>query len=92
MKRKKVKTQKIKDSKYIAILLKMPKIVNMEVDFLKKIAKKLICRNIIKILKSYQKILENDKLIFKDYLDQTIYFEIDYLIKLLKEKRSDFDE
>ena len=59
---------------------------------MRKIKEKLVCKNIIKILKSYQKTLENDKLIFKDYLDQTIYFEIDYLIKLLKEKRSDFDE
>lgn len=53
---------------------------------MRKLAKKWINRNIIKILKNYQKNLENDKLIFKNYLDQTIYFEIDYLIKLIKEK------
>lgn len=57
---------------------------------MREIAKKLICKNIIKILKIYQDSIENDRLIFKDYIDQTIYFEIDYIIKLIKEKRSDF--
>lgn len=56
---------------------------------MQKLAKKLICKNIIKILRIYQNTLENNRLIFKDYLDQTIYWEIDYLIKLIKEKRSD---
>lgn len=58
---------------------------------MRKIAKKMICKNIIKILRIYQKTLENDRLIFKDYIDQTIYFEIDYIIKLIKEKRSDYN-
>lgn len=53
---------------------------------MRKLAKKWISKNIIKILKKYQKSLENDKLIFKNYLDQTIYFEIDYIIKLIKER------
>lgn len=53
---------------------------------MQKFAKKWISKNIIKILKKYQKSLENDKLIFKNYLDQTIYFEIDYIIKLIKER------
>lgn len=53
---------------------------------MQKLAKKWISRRIIKILKYYQKTLENDKLIFKNYLDQTIYFEIDYIIKLIKER------
>lgn len=53
---------------------------------MQKLAKKWISKNIIKILKKYQKSLENDKLIFKNYLDQTIYFEIDYIIKLIKER------
>lgn len=53
---------------------------------MRKLIKELICKNIIKILKIYQSTLENDKLIFKNYLDQTIYFEIDYLVKLIKEK------
>ena len=53
---------------------------------LTKMYKKWINKNITKILKNYQKNLKNDKLIFKNYLEQTIYFEIDYLIKLIKEK------
>lgn len=53
---------------------------------MRKLLKKLISKNIIKILKVYQKTLENDKLIFKDYLEQTIYFEIEYIIKLIKER------
>ncbi len=59
---------------------------------MREIAKKLICKNIVKILRIYQKSLENNRLIFKDYIDQTIYFEIDYIIKLIKEKRSNFYE
>lgn len=53
---------------------------------MEKLAKKLISRKIVKILKLYQKTLENDKLIFKSYLEQTIYFEIEYIIKLIKER------
>lgn len=53
---------------------------------MRKLLKKLISKNIIKILKVYQKTLENDKLIFKNYLEQTIYFEIEYIIKLIKER------
>lgn len=53
---------------------------------MRKSLKKLISKNIIKILKIYQKTLENDKLIFKNYLEQTIYFEIEYIIKLIKER------
>lgn len=53
---------------------------------MQKLAKKWISRRIIKILKYYQKTLENDKLIFKSYLEQTIYFEIEYIIKLIKER------
>lgn len=54
---------------------------------MRKLIKKLICKYIIEILQIYQNLLENDKLIFKNYLDQTIYFEIDYLTNLLKERR-----
>lgn len=53
---------------------------------MRKIAKKLILKNIIKILRIYQNSLDNDKLIFKNYLDQTIYFEIQHLIRLIKER------
>lgn len=56
-----------------------------------KLVKKLISKNIIKILKIYQKTLENDKLIFKNYLEQTIYFEIEYIIKLIKERVEEYE-
>lgn len=53
---------------------------------MRKIAKKLILKNIIKILRIYQNSLDNDKLFFKNYLDQTIYFETKHLIRLIKER------
>ncbi len=54
---------------------------------MKKIVDKIICKNIVKILIRYQKSLENNKLIFKNYIEQTIYFEIKYLIRLISEGR-----
>lgn len=56
---------------------------------MRKIAKKLILKNIIKILRIYQNSIDNDKLFFKNYLDQTIYFEIQYLIRLIKERNEE---
>lgn len=56
---------------------------------MRKIAKKLILKNIIKILRIYQNSIENDRLNFKNYLDQTIYFEIQYLIRLIKERNEE---
>ena len=56
---------------------------------MRKIAKKLILNNIIKILKIYQNSIENYRLNFKNYLDQTIYFEIQYLIRLIKERNEE---
>lgn len=53
---------------------------------MRKIAKKLILKNIIKILRIYQNSLDNENLIFENHLDQTIYFEIQYLIRLIKER------
>lgn len=53
---------------------------------MKKIIKKLICKNIIKILTIYKKSLENKDLIFKNNIDQHIYFEIEFLIRLIKER------
>lgn len=53
---------------------------------MEKIFKKLVSKNIVKVLKIYQENLEHDKLIFKNYIDQTIYFEIQYLIRLIKER------
>lgn len=54
---------------------------------MEKIVDKIICKNIVKILIRYQKSLENNKLIFKNYIEQTIYFEIKYLIRLISEGR-----
>jgi len=54
---------------------------------MKKLAQKLICKNIIKILEIYKNSIVHKEHIFKDYLDQTIYFELDYLIKIVKERK-----
>lgn len=51
---------------------------------MKKLIDKIISKNIIKILIRYQKTLENDRLIFKNYIEQTIYFEIKHLIRLIE--------
>lgn len=56
---------------------------------MKKIIEKLICKNMIKILKIYQNTIEHDRFNFKSYLEQTIYFEIDYLIRLIIEKKKE---
>lgn len=58
---------------------------------MRKIAKKWICKNIIKILKIYQNSIEHDKFEFKNYLERTIYFEIDYVIKIIKEKECEIN-
>lgn len=55
---------------------------------MQKLAKKWISRRIIKILKIYQKDFE--KSMFEEetnYLDDKIFFEIDFLIKLIKERK-----
>lgn len=56
---------------------------------MQKVAKKLISKYIIKILKIFQNTIEHDRFNFKNYLDQTIFFEIDYLIRLVKEKNKE---
>ena len=56
---------------------------------MRKLAKSWICKNIIKILTIYKNSLDHDRLIFKNYLDQTIYFEIEYLIKIIKERNEE---
>lgn len=43
----------------------------------------------IKILTIYKNSLAHNRLEFKNYLDQTIYFEIEELIKYIKEKNRD---
>lgn len=53
---------------------------------MKRIIEKLLCKNIIKILKIYQSSIENNRYEFKNYLDRTIYFEIDHLTRLIKER------
>lgn len=53
---------------------------------MKKLIDKIICKNIIKILTRFQKTLEHNELIFKNYIEQTIYFEIKYLIRLINER------
>lgn len=58
---------------------------------MKKLIDKIICKNIIKILTIYQKTLDHNELIFKNYIEQTIYFEIKYLIRLINE-RDDYNE
>lgn len=58
---------------------------------MRKIAKKWICKNIIKILKIYQNSIEHDKFEFENYLERTIYFEIDYVIKIIKEKECEIN-
>ena len=56
---------------------------------MKEFIKKLICKNMIKFLTIYKNSLDHDKLDFKNYLDQTIYFEIEELIRYIKEKNRD---
>lgn len=56
---------------------------------MQKVAKKLISKYIIKILKIFQNTIEHDRFNFKNYLEQTIFFEIDYLIRLVKEKKEE---
>lgn len=54
---------------------------------MQKLAKKWISKNIIKILKIYQKDFEKSMFEEKsNYLDDKIFFEIDFLIKLIKER------
>ena len=56
---------------------------------MKKIIEKLICKNMIKILKIFQNTIEHDRFNFKSYLDRTVFFEIDYLIRLIIEKNEE---
>ena len=56
---------------------------------MRNLFEKWVCKNIQKNLKIYQNSVENDRLVFKKYIDRTIYFEIDYLVKLIKERESE---
>jgi len=53
---------------------------------MRKLAKKWICKNIIRILTIYKNSIEHKRLDFKNYLDDKIYFEIIFLIRLIKER------
>ena len=55
---------------------------------MRKILNKIVNKYIIKILNIYKSNLEDKNLIFENYLDQTIYFEIQHLIRLIKERRN----
>lgn len=55
---------------------------------MQKLVKNWICKNMIKILTIYKNSIENDRLEFKNYLDQTIYFEVEELIRYIKERRN----
>lgn len=59
---------------------------------MQKVAKKLISKYIIKILKIFQNTIEHDRFNFKSYLDRTVFFEIDYLIRLIIEKNEEDEE
>lgn len=56
---------------------------------MKKIIEKFVCKNMLRFLKIYQNSIKHDRFNFKSYLDQTIFFEIDYLIRLVKEKNKE---
>lgn len=56
---------------------------------MKEFIKKLICKNIIKILTIYKNSIEQNRLEFKNYLDEKIYFEIIFLIRLIKERNEE---
>lgn len=56
---------------------------------MRKILNKIIDKYIIKILNIYRKNLEDKMLIFENYLDQRIYFEIQHLIRLISERKDE---
>ena len=54
---------------------------------MRKLVKKLITKNIIKILTIFNK--NNEKVLFsenRNYLDDKIYFDTQHLIRLIKER------
>lgn len=56
---------------------------------MKDFIEKIICKNMVKILTIYKNTLDHNRLEFKNYLDQTIYFEIIFLIRLIKERNEE---
>lgn len=59
---------------------------------MRKFIEKLICKNMPRFLKIYQKSIRHNRFNFKSYLDRTIFFEIDYLIRLIIEKNEEDEE
>jgi len=59
---------------------------------MKDFIERFICKNIIKILTIYRDSIEHNGLDFKNYLDDKIYFEIIFLIRLIKERNDEKDE
>lgn len=56
---------------------------------MRKFIEKLICKNMPRFLKIYQNSIKHDNFNFKKYIDQTIFFETDYYIRLIKEKKEE---
>ena len=59
---------------------------------MRKFIERLICKNMPGFLKIYQKSIRHNRFNFKSYLDRTIFFETDYLIRLVKEKNEEDEE
>lgn len=53
---------------------------------MKKFITRFICKNIIRILTIYRDSIDHNGLDYKNYLDDKIYFEIIFLIRLIKER------
>lgn len=56
---------------------------------MRKFIEKFVCKNMIKILKIYQYSIKHDRFNFKNYLDQTVFFETDYYVRLIIEKNKE---
>ena len=56
---------------------------------MRKFIEKFVCKNMIKILKIYQNSIKHDRFNFKKYIDQTVFFETDYYVRLIIEKNKE---
>lgn len=56
---------------------------------MKKIIEKFVCKNMLRFLKIYQNSIKHDNFNFKKYIDQTVFFETDYYIRLIIEKNKE---
>lgn len=57
---------------------------------MKKLIQKWLIKNIVKILIIYKNSIEKN--MFKNYLDDKIYFELEFLIKLIKERVNQMED